>query len=147
MIRFQRIGRTNDPAFRIVVVEKERAAKTGSILEQVGTYNPKSKATNLKADAIKEYIAKGAQPTDSIHNLLLKNGVITGKKRNVLPKKSPPKKEEEAVAAPTTEAAASDVPVVEEKAEEPVVEPTPEAAPEAAPAEETPAEVPAETTA
>ena len=136
MIRFQRIGRRNDPAFRIVVVEKERAAKTGSILEQVGTYNPKSKALNLKKEEIKAYIAQGAQPTDSIHNLLLKEGVITGKKRNVLPKKSPPKKEEEA-AAPA-------VAVKDEEKEEIEAEPEEkEAAPEA-PAEEPAAEVAAE---
>ena len=36
MIRFQRIGRTNDPAFRIVVLEKSAAAKSGSILELLG---------------------------------------------------------------------------------------------------------------
>lgn len=89
MIRFQRIGRTNDPAFRIVVLEKERAAKAGKIVEQLGTYNPRSKALTLDESAVKEWISKGAQPTDSIHNLLVNKGVIAGKKVNVLPKKSP----------------------------------------------------------
>lgn len=98
MIRFQRIGRVNDPAFRIVVLEKERAAKAGNIVEQVGTYNPRSKEFTLNEVSIKEWIAKGAQPTDSIRNLLINKGVLTGKKVNALPKKTP-QKDEAAIAA------------------------------------------------
>jgi small subunit ribosomal protein S16 len=94
MIRFQRIGRTNDPAFRIVVLEKERAAKAGNIVELLGTYNPRSKALTLNEKQVKHWMSKGAQPTGSIHNLLVSKGVITGKKVNVLPKKTPTKKEE-----------------------------------------------------
>ncbi len=123
MIRFQRIGRTNDPAFRIVLLEKARAAKTGSIVEQLGTYNPKSKALTLNEESVKKWIAQGAQPTDSIRNLLITKGVITGKKVNVLPKKSPIVKEAPAeVAAPAAqvaEAAAEapeEAPVAEEAA-------------------------------
>jgi small subunit ribosomal protein S16 len=115
MIRFQRIGRTNDPAFRIVLTEKTRAAKAGSINEQLGTYNPRSKALTLNAEKVKEWIAKGAQPTDSIRNLLINKGILTGKKVNVLPKKSPIIKEQEAATpAPVAEIA----PVAEEKKEE-----------------------------
>ena len=96
MIRFQRIGRTNDPAFRIVLLEKSRAAKAGSITEQLGSYNPKSKALTLDEIRVKEWIAKGAQPSDSVRNLLITKGVLTGKKVNVLPKKTPIKPEEAA---------------------------------------------------
>ena len=93
MIRFQRTGRTNDPAFRVVLLEKARAAKTGCIVEQLGAYNPKSKVLALDGERIKEWIAKGAQPTDSIKNLLITKGILSGKKVNVLPKKAPIKKE------------------------------------------------------
>ncbi|MDO8624103.1 MAG: 30S ribosomal protein S16 [bacterium] len=89
MIRFQRIGRTNDPAFRIVVVEKERSAKTGRITEQLGTYNPRTKAVTLDEAKVKEWISKGAQPSPSLHNFLITKGVIEGKKINVLPRKTP----------------------------------------------------------
>ncbi len=106
MIRFQRIGRTNAPAFRIVVLEKERAAKAGNIVELLGTYNPRSKALTLDEVRVKDWIAKGAQPTDSIKNLLINKGVITGKKVNVLPKKTP-QKSEEAIAAEAAAAAAA----------------------------------------
>ena len=123
MIRFQRIGRTNDPAFRIAVLEKERAAKAGNVVELLGTYNPRSKALTLNEEHVKAWIAKGAQPTDSIRNLLISKGVIEGKKVNVLPRKSPQKNEAaiaaEAAAAEAAKAAAAPAP----------------AAPEAAPAE------------
>ena len=133
MIRFQRIGRTNDSAFRIAVLEKERAAQTGNIIELLGTYNPRSKALTLNEAHVKEWIAKGAQPTDSIHNLLVSKGIIEGKKINVLPKKTPIKKEEPAapaaVAAPEVSDAGSAVeaPTEEEVAAEaePAVEETP----------------------
>lgn len=111
MIRFQRIGRTNDPAFRIVLLEKARAAKAGGITELLGTYNPRTKALTLNEARVKEWIAKGAQPTDSIHNLLVNKGVIEGKKVNALPKKTPQKNEakiaEEAAAAEAAKAAAA----------------------------------------
>lgn len=107
MIRFQRIGRTNDPAFRIVLVEKERAAKTGRVNEVLGTYNPKSKAMTLNEARVKEWIGKGAQPTASIHNLLISKKIIEGKKINVLPKKTVEKKEE---AASAPEAAPAEAP-------------------------------------
>src|SRR3990167_9360392 len=90
MIRFQRIGRTNDPAFRIVVLEKERAAKAGNIVELLGTYNPRSKALTLNEERVKHWIAMVAQPTGSIHNLLINKKVIDGKKINVLSKHRPP---------------------------------------------------------
>ena len=107
MIRFQRIGRRNDPAFRIVVLEKERAAKAGNVVEQLGTYNPRTKALTLNEQHVKDWIAKGAQPTGSMHNLLINKGVITGKKVNVLSKKTPQKKEgAETAAAPVVEAVA-----------------------------------------
>ncbi len=143
MIRFQRIGRTNDPAFRIVVLEKERAAKTGSIVELLGTYNPRSKALTLNEGRVQHWISKGAQPTGSIHNLLITKGVIEGKKVNVLPKRTPLKKdapaqEAEAVAAAPTEAevAAEAEPAEEKPAETPAAE---DVSPEASAKEETPA--------
>lgn len=120
MIRFQRIGRTNDPAFRIVVLEKERAAKAGNIVELLGTYNPRSKALTVNEEQVKYWISKGAKLTDSIHNLFIGKGIVDGKKINVLPKKTPQIKEQEAGAgavAPAAEAATVEVPVAPTEAE------------------------------
>jgi small subunit ribosomal protein S16 len=134
MIRFQRTGRTNDPAFRIVLLEKARAAKDGNITEQLGTYNPKSKALALDGERVKEWISKGAQPTDSIRNLLISKGILEGKKVNVLPKKTPIKKEQPVEAAVAAAPVAAEVAAPTE--EEIVAEAEPAPAEVAAPAEE-----------
>jgi small subunit ribosomal protein S16 len=158
MIRFQRIGRTNDPAFRIVVLEKERAAKAGNIVELLGTYNPRSKALTLNEEQVKHWISKGAQPTGSIHNLLINKGVIQGKKVNVLSKKTPQKDEAaEAAAAEAAKAAAAAEAVAAEAPAESAPEAVPDMPTEAEVAaevdsapelpEESPAETPAETPA
>ncbi len=131
MIRFQRIGRKNDPAFRIAVVPKTAGPKAGKVVDQVGTYNPKTKATTLKADVIKEWIAKGAQVSPSLHNLLVKEGVVEGTKTAKVVKKSnlekniaKKKAEEEAAAAKAAEeakaaaAAPAEVAAPEEATEE-----------------------------
>ncbi len=106
MIRFQRIGRRNDPAFRIAVLEKTAGPKAGKYVELVGTYNPKTKETNLKPERIKDWISKGAQVSPSLHNLLVSKGVYEAKKINVLPKKTVPVKETvpEVTPAPAAEA-------------------------------------------
>ncbi|MSU74381.1 30S ribosomal protein S16 [Candidatus Kaiserbacteria bacterium] len=148
MIRFQRIGRTNDPAFRIVVLEKERAAKAGNILELLGTYNPRSKALTLDEEQVKHWISKGAQPTDSIHNLLINKKIIEGKKVNALPKKTPQKNEakiaEEAAAAVAVAAqAAAAKAAAEAPVEEVVVPEAPTEAEVAAEAEPAPEVTPA----
>jgi len=145
MIRFQRIGRTNDPAFRIAVLEKERAAKAGNVVELLGTYNPRSKALTLNEEQVKHWLAMGAQPTDSIRNLLINKGVIEGKKVNVLPRKSP-QKSEAAIAAEAAAAKAEAVAAAaaEKAAAEAAAAPAPvEAAPEAV-VEETVPELPTE---
>ncbi|MEK9154335.1 MAG: 30S ribosomal protein S16 [Patescibacteria group bacterium] len=98
-IRMQRTGRTNMPAFRIIVTEHARAAKTGKFVEKVGTYNPKTKERNLSAERIKYWLSVGAKASPTMHNMLVSLGIIDGKKVNVLPKKSPPKKEEAEIAS------------------------------------------------
>lgn len=144
MIRFQRIGRTNDPAFRIAVMEKARAAQTGHVLELLGTYNPHSKALTLNEAQVKHWLSVGAQPTGSIHNLFVNKGIIEGKKINVLPKKSPIKPEGEAgpeAAAPAAEAPAAPAEAETLAPSEAEVAAEAEPAPVSAPAE-TPAEAP-----
>ena len=93
-IRMQRIGRTNMPSFRIIVAEHTEGPKTGSIVEKVGTYNPKSKEKKLETEPIKYWISVGARPSPTVHNMLVSEKIISGKKINVLPRKSPPKVEE-----------------------------------------------------
>lgn len=115
-IRLQRTGRINNPSYRLVVVEHARSTKTGNIVEQVGSYNPKGKVKNLSADRIKYWLSVGAQATGTVHNMLVTAGIVKGKKINVLPQKSPPKKEGEAedAVAPAVAAAPAEAPVAAE---------------------------------
>ena len=133
----QRVGRINMPSYRIIVVEHTEGPKTGNIVEKVGTYNPRSKERVIDADRVKYWMSVGAQPSDTVHNMLISLGIMTGKKINVLPKFVEPEKPvEEAApeapkaeeAAPAEEVAAEEAPAAEEvAAEEPKAEETPAA--------------------
>ena len=119
MIRFQRIGRKNDPAFRMAVLEKTAGPKAGKYVELVGSYNPKTKAMTVNGDAIKSWVAKGAQVSPSLKNLLIDKGILEGKKENVLPKKTRIVSEQPVEAAPAAAPAAEEATaVVEETGEE-----------------------------
>ncbi len=83
IIRFQRVGRKNDPAFRLVVTEHQNRPQ-GKHLELLGSYHPKTKHTILKSERIQYWISKGAKLSDTAHNLLLKQKVIEGKTRPVV---------------------------------------------------------------
>ena len=94
-IRLQRIGRKNDPAFRAVLTDSKNSAKSGRFIEILGTYNAKAGVIALKGDRITYWISKGAQVSNTMHNFLVKEKVITAKMKNVLSKKSPTKKKKE----------------------------------------------------
>ena len=94
-IRLQRIGRKNDPAFRAVLTDSKNSTKSGKFLEIVGTYNPKEGNAKFQSDRIVYWMSKGAQLSDTMHNFLVHQKVIEGKKKNVLPKKSPTSKKKE----------------------------------------------------
>ena len=122
MIRLQRRGRTNDPSFRVIVVDSKKGPKTGNYLEMLGSYDARTDRIELDAPRIKHWIAQGAQVSDTVHNLLISQKIIEGKKINVLPRKSPPKKEEVA-AAPVAQAPA-EAPAEEQKVEDKSVAPS-----------------------
>lgn len=73
-LKLQRIGRRHQPAYRVVVAES-RSKLIAPPIEDLGSYNPFSKALNVKADRVKHWLSVGAQPTVTVHNLLAKNGV------------------------------------------------------------------------
>lgn len=91
MIRLQRIGRTNDPSFRIVVTEKTASPKAGTYVELVGNYDPRQKRVALKEDRIKYWLSQGAKASGTVHNLLVTAKVTQGPKIDVSPsvKKKP----------------------------------------------------------
>ncbi len=83
------MGRKNDPTYRIVVVDKRTGPKSNKNIAILGSYNPKLNHVQVDKDAAKEWLSKGVQPSDTVHNILVGQKVIEGKKLNVLPKKSP----------------------------------------------------------
>ena len=89
MMRLQRVGRKNDPSYRIVVTVKRTGVKSDKHVDRLGSYNPKLNHVQIDAVKAKEWLAKGVQPSDTLHNILVSQKVIEGKKKNVLPKKSP----------------------------------------------------------
>jgi small subunit ribosomal protein S16 len=95
-IRLQRIGGKNEPAFRLVVTDSKNGPQSGKFLEILGSYTVKSDGVTLKKDRITHWIANGAQVSDTAHNMLVKQGIIEGKKKNVLSKKSPTTKRKDA---------------------------------------------------
>jgi len=143
MIRFQRIGRKNDPAFRMVVLPKASGPKAGSYVDLVGTYNPKTKAMTVQGERIKEWMTKGAQVSPSLMNLLISKGILEGTKFASVSKKNLEKNKpaevivEKAVAVEAVEAITPEAVAITEEVAESLEVPTEvEAAPEEAPVAE-----------
>lgn len=141
-IRLSRTGRKNYPAYRIVVAEHTAPIK-GKFVEIVGHYIPSRDPKVLEYDQekIRDWISKGAQPTDTVASLL-KNAGMTGLEGYIGPRdmKRKKKKEEpeEEASAPAAAPAVEDKPKEEEKSED---KPTEEAPKKEAPvAEDKPAE-------
>jgi small subunit ribosomal protein S16 len=70
-IRLRRMGSAKKPFFRVVVTEA-RTARESSFVENVGTYNPRSKpaAVEVNKERIQHWLGRGAQPSDSVRTLL-----------------------------------------------------------------------------
>lgn len=107
-LKLQRIGKKHQASFRLIVGEK-REKLDGKQLEDLGWFNPRTDEMNVHKERVAYWLKQGAQKTDSVHNLLIRAGVIEGKKIAV--HKQPKKKEgeatksAEAVAAKPAEAA------------------------------------------
>lgn len=78
-IRFKRVGRRHQPAFRIVVAEK-RSKRDGRSVEDIGFYNPISKEFGIKKERVEYWLKVGAKPTPTVHNLLVKHKIINAPK-------------------------------------------------------------------
>jgi small subunit ribosomal protein S16 len=128
-IRLQRTGRRNQAQFRVVLTDSKNGPKSGRFKEILGSYEPKSGSVELKKDRIQYWLSVGAQTSGTVHNFLVDQKIVDGKKVNVLPQKSPVVKEvseEEAQteAAPaesaeeTSEEKTEEAPTEESKEEE-----------------------------
>lgn len=82
-LRLKRMGSKQRPFYRIVAADS-RSPRDGRFIETVGTYNPILESDNVKVDEEKAlyWLNKGAQPTDTVRNILSKTG-IWAKYKNV----------------------------------------------------------------
>ena len=103
-IKLKRIGKKHQPAYRLVVQEK-RSKLGGPSREDLGWWNPTQKKHEFKRERVTYWMKIGAQPTDTVWNLLITAGVIEGKKRAV--HKQPKKKDADAPKATPAVAAAT----------------------------------------
>ncbi len=134
-MRLQRVGRKHEPSFRLVLTESENSTKSGRFTELLGSYDPRKTTEVLKTDRIKHWLSMGAGVTGTVNNLLIKKGIIRGKKTHVgMDNVVKEKVVVEEAPAPVAEEVVADAPVAE-----PVVEETPA---EVAPVEESPVEAP-----
>lgn len=80
-MRLTRLGDKKSPFYRIVISDS-RKSRDGEYVDQIGTFDPISGDGIVNIDNAKasEWLAKGAQPTDTVKALLKKSGVITEKK-------------------------------------------------------------------
>jgi small subunit ribosomal protein S16 len=96
VIRFFRVGRKNQPAFKIVVTDKSRPPRSGRFVEEVGFYDPLTKERVLKTERLKYWLAQGAKASDTLHNLLVKEKIIDSAKKPIkISKKKETEKTEE----------------------------------------------------
>lgn len=88
IIRLQRVGRVHEPSFRIVLTDSKNGPKSGKAVEVLGSYDARAgKGTNhVDGEKVKYWISKGAKLSDTVHNYLVSEKILTGKKINVLPK-------------------------------------------------------------
>jgi small subunit ribosomal protein S16 len=76
-IRLARHGSKGNPFYRIVVADA-RSPRDGAFIERIGTYDPQAEPSAITVDEQKarDWIGKGAQPTDQVRNLLKISGVL-----------------------------------------------------------------------
>ena len=76
-IRLKRMGSKKKPFYRIVVADS-RSPRDGRFIETVGTYNPLKNPAEvvLKEEDVLNLLQKGAQPSDTVRNILSKEGIM-----------------------------------------------------------------------
>lgn len=141
IIRYRRIGKKNQPTYRVVVAEHSMPID-GRFVADLGSYNPHSKATTINKDEAIAWLNKGAKPSNSVARLFEKekikhSSVVVIKRKKAAKKAVEEKAPKVEAAAPeaTVEGASPEAPVEETASEEASTE---EVAPEStdAPAEE-----------
>ena len=80
-IRLTRVGATKQPTYRVVVADSRKARDSRSI-DTIGHYNPRTEPieVSIDADKAKQWLAKGAQPSDTVARLFRNAGILPAAK-------------------------------------------------------------------
>lgn len=81
-LRLTRVGKKKRPLYRLIAIPKHKDPWS-KCLEYLGIVDPRTKENTLNADRIKHWLSVGAQPSDTVHNLLIDEKIIDGEKANV----------------------------------------------------------------
>ena len=103
-IRLSRIGKKNHPCYRLIVVDKRRDP-WGNYLEDLGYYNPMTTPStiNFNAERVKYWISVGAQPSPTVHNLLIDQKILEKTKLKVGKAKKRPAQPSQTPASPSAQ--------------------------------------------
>ena len=76
-MRLTRMGDKKSPFYRVVITDS-RTARDGAYIDKVGYYNPKTQPAQIVIDSekAKDWLAKGVQPTDTVKNILVNEGIL-----------------------------------------------------------------------
>lgn len=96
-IRLTRMGDKKAPFYRLVVADS-RSPRDGKFIEILGTYNPLTNPSEIKVDSekVKSWISKGAKPTDTAKDILVKSGIIEKPAKVITNSKPKPKRKQKA---------------------------------------------------
>jgi small subunit ribosomal protein S16 len=108
VIRFFRAGKKNQPSYKIVVTDKRKSSVKGRYVEEVGFFDPIKDKKFLRTERIKYWLSVGAKPSATVHNLLISEKIIEGKKIHKFKKSK--KKPSEAKATTGKEEKKAEVP-------------------------------------
>ncbi|SRR5690606_26635680 len=114
-IRLRRVGKTKRPYYRVVVAESQ-AKRDGAFLETLGSYDPHTTppSAKLNEERAREWLAKGAQPSEAAEKILRRAGIITTPAK---PRPQKPSKAEQEAAAAAAAAKAEESASEEEASE------------------------------
>jgi small subunit ribosomal protein S16 len=131
-IRLARVGKKKQPTYRVVVADA-RAPRDGAYVEVIGHYNPRTEPNTfvIDEDKARDWMKKGAQPTERMHKLLSTVGLMEAPVYPPPKPKAQPQAARPAAAAPAAPAAAAAAPAAAAEPEAEAEAPSNEAEPEA----------------
>jgi small subunit ribosomal protein S16 len=135
-IRLKRMGTTKRPVYRLVVADS-RSPRDGRFIESIGFYDPlpNPAVVSIDAERVQLWLRRGARPSDSARQLLVKEGILAARPFKITPRAEPAepvKVAATATAAPEVAEVATTAPVVADVETPPVIEEAAPATPAAA---------------